>query len=70
MTYQDDGWSKWTPQPREAPDWLKQMDLNAQHKKPLPFEKKQKYPLDAFGLLAAVSLILLAIVTFVEGLLK
>jgi hypothetical protein len=70
MTYQDDGWSKWTPQPREAPAWLKQMDLNAQHKKPLPFEKKQKYPLDALGLFIAFSLIMIAVITFVGALLK
>jgi hypothetical protein len=46
------------------------MDLNAQHKKPLPFEKKQKYPLDALGLLVAFSLIMIAVVTFVGALLK
>jgi hypothetical protein len=69
MTYDPDGWSKWTPQPREAPAWLKQLDLDSQHKL-IPFEKKQKYPLDAIGLLAAVSLILIAVLTFVNALLK
>jgi hypothetical protein len=78
MTYQPDGWSKWTPQPREAPEWLKRMDYEASlnydaklKKDLLQFKPKQKeYPLDWLGLLAAFTLIMIAIVTFVGALLK
>jgi hypothetical protein len=68
MNYDPDHWRKWTPQPREAPAWLKRMEYKKAERE--VEEREEGLSLDAIGLVLGVGLILFALFQFACILLK